>query len=192
MPIPRLMLTLGVLLLAVTPPAIAQEAVAPPDSVHAQIRAVLRAFYLNFANQNWDALAAYVLSPKLLERRGAPGELQMVARDRTRRRGSPPAVAAPRTCPSSTSPMIDEAAIRLDGDWADVSCPVVTGLHRGWMSLACCTSSNGGDSSTLISSRVPRRLNRLSGEGWLVAHRQNVSTSNHLCGENVRQDVDRP
>src|SRR5947207_6164424 len=114
MPSPRLTLILGVLLLAVTPPAIAQEVVAPPDSARAQVRAVLRAFYLNLANQNWDALAAYVLSPKLLERRGGPGELRMVARDRTRRRGSPPALAAPRTCPSSASPMIDEAAIRLD------------------------------------------------------------------------------
>jgi hypothetical protein len=120
-----------VLLLAVTPPAIAQEVAAPPDSARAQIRAVLRAFYLNLASQNWDALAAYVLSPKLLERRGAPGELQMVARDRTRRRGSPPALAAPRTCPSSASPMIDEAAIRLDGDWADVSVPRCSGPAPG-------------------------------------------------------------
>ena len=69
---PRLVLTLGVLLLTVTPPAIAQEVAAPPDSAHAQIRSVLRAFYLNLANQNWDALAAYVLSPKLLERRVLP------------------------------------------------------------------------------------------------------------------------
>jgi hypothetical protein len=125
------MLTLGVLLLALTPPAIAQEVAAPPDSARAQIRAVLRAFYLNLANQNWDALAAYVLSPKLLERRGGPGELQMVARDRTRRRGSPPALAAPRTCPSSASPMIDEAAIRLDGDWAEVSVPRCSGPAPG-------------------------------------------------------------
>jgi len=131
MPSPRLMLTLGVLLLALTPPAIAQEVAAPPDSARAQIRAVLRAFYLNLANQNWDALAAYVLSPKLLERRGGPGELQMVARDRTRRRGSPPALAAPRTCPSSASPMIDEAAIRLDGDWAEVSVPRCSGPAPG-------------------------------------------------------------
>jgi len=131
MPSPRLTLILGVLLLAVTPPAIAQEVVAPPDSARAQVRAVLRAFYLNLANQNWDALAAYVLSPKLLERRGGPGELRMVARDRTRRRGSPPALAAPRTCPSSASPMIDEAAIRLDGDWADVSVPRCSGPAPG-------------------------------------------------------------
>jgi hypothetical protein len=128
---PRLLLTLGVLLMAVAPPATAQESTIAPDSARAQIRAVLRAFYHNLSNQNWDALAAYVLSPKLLERRGAPGDLQMVTRDRTRSRGSPPALAAPRACPSSVSPMIDEAAIRLDGDWAEVSVPRCSGPSPG-------------------------------------------------------------
>ena len=128
---PRLMLRLGVLLMAVAPPATAQESTIVPDSARAEIRVVLRAFYLNLANQNWDALAAYVLSPKLLERRGAPGDHQVIARDRTRGRGTPPALAAPRSCPSSTSPMIGEAAIRLDGDWAEVSVPRCSGLSPG-------------------------------------------------------------
>ena len=127
----RLMLALGVLLMAAAPPATAQETTIAPDSARAQIGAVLRAFYLNLANRNWDALAAYVLSPKLLERRGAPGERQMVARDRTRVRASPPAPAAPGTCPSSASPMIDEAAIRLDGDWAEVSVARCSGPSPG-------------------------------------------------------------
>jgi hypothetical protein len=131
MPSPRLMLTVGVLLMAVAPPATAQETTIAPDSAHAQIRAVLRVFYLNLANQNWDALAAYVLSPKLLERRGAPGDRQMVVRDRTRVRGSPPALAAPQTCPSSASPMIGEAAIRLDADWAEVAVPRCNGTSPG-------------------------------------------------------------
>jgi hypothetical protein len=127
---PRLTLILGLLLMAAPPPATAQGTIAP-DSARAQIRPVLRAFYLNLANQNWDALAAYVLSPKLLERRGAPGDIQMVARDRKRGRGSSAAVAAPRTCPSSASPMIDEAVIRLDGDWAEVSVPRCSGPSPG-------------------------------------------------------------
>jgi hypothetical protein len=118
---PPLVLALAVLLTTLPPRAAAQNMSVAPDSARAEIRAVLRAFYLNLANQNWDALAAYVLSPKLLERRGAPGNLQMVERDRARGRGSPPALDAPRHCPSSASPMIDEAAIRLDGDWAEVS-----------------------------------------------------------------------
>jgi hypothetical protein len=128
---PRVMLTLGVLLLGVAPASAAQGTAVEQDSARAQIHAVLRAFYLNLANQNWDALAAYVLSPKLLERRGRPGDLQMVARDRTRGRGTPPALAAPHTCPSSASPMITEAGIRLDGDWAEVSVPRCSGPSPG-------------------------------------------------------------
>jgi hypothetical protein len=128
---PRVILTLGVLLLAVAPAAAAQGTAIEQDSARAQIQAVLRAFYLNLANQNWDALAAYVLSPKLLERRGHPGDLQMVARDRKRGRGTPPALAAPDTCPSSASPMITQASIRLDGDWAEVSVPRCSGPSPG-------------------------------------------------------------
>jgi hypothetical protein len=92
---------------------------------------VLRAFYLNLENKNWEALSAYVLSPKLLERRGAPGDLQMVARDRGRGRGSSHAAAAPVPCPSSTPAAVEEAAIRLDGDWAEVSVPRCSGTSGG-------------------------------------------------------------
>jgi hypothetical protein len=124
-------LATGVLLMALALPATAQRAAIQPDSAHAQIRAVLRAFYLNLESQNWGALSAYVLSPKLLERRGAPGDLQREARDRARVRGSSHAAAAPMTCPSSTSPMVDEAAIRLDRDWAEVSVPRCSGAGVG-------------------------------------------------------------
>jgi hypothetical protein len=129
MPTPRLALTCA--LVRAATPVRAQSSASPPDSAQAQIRSVLRAFYLNYASRNWDALAAYVLSPKLLERRGAPEDVQLVARDRTRRRGTPAAVAAPRSCPSSASPMVDDAAIGLDGDWADVSVPRCSGPSAG-------------------------------------------------------------
>ena len=102
-----------------------------PDSAQAQIRAVLRAFYLHLENQNWDALSPYVLSPKLLERRGGPGDVQMVTKDRTRGRGSSHAASTPTTCPSKPSALIDEAAIRLDGDWAEVSVPRCSGSSAG-------------------------------------------------------------
>ena len=124
-------LALGLWLTAVASPALAQGAPIAPDSASTQIRSVLRAFYLNLASQNWDALAAYVLSPKLLERRGGPADLQMVARDRTRARSSPAAVAAPTACPSIASPMVDGAAIRIDGDWADVWVPRCDGRSSG-------------------------------------------------------------
>jgi hypothetical protein len=54
--------------------AAAQEVVIPPDSAQTQIRAVLRAFYLHLENKSWEGLSPYVLSPKLLERRGGPGD----------------------------------------------------------------------------------------------------------------------
>jgi hypothetical protein len=113
-------------------PAAAQRAAIQPDSAQAQIRTVLRGFYSNLESRNWDALAAYVLSPKLLERRGAGGDSQLVARDRTRTRASSRVAAAPVTCPSSGSaPMIDQADIQLDGDWAEVSVPRCRGGSAG-------------------------------------------------------------
>jgi hypothetical protein len=119
------------LLMALSQPATAQGAGIQPDSARAQIRAVLRAFYLHLENQNWEALSAYVLSPKLLERRGAPGDLQLVAGDRARGRGSSHKAAAPMNCPSLSSPQVDEATIRLDGDWAAVSVPRCRGATPG-------------------------------------------------------------
>lgn len=109
----------------------AQEAVTQPDSAQSQIRAVLRAFYLHLENQNWEALSPYVLSPKLLERRGGPEDVQMVIRDRARSRGAPHAASRPRTCPAKPSASIDEAVIRLDGDWAEVSVPRCSGATAG-------------------------------------------------------------
>ena len=67
-------------LMALALPAAGQRAAIQPDSAQAQIRTVLRGFYSNLESRNWDALAAYVLSPKLLERRGAAGDSQVVAR----------------------------------------------------------------------------------------------------------------
>jgi hypothetical protein len=126
----RLGLSLGLLSMATASPALAQDTPVASDSARAQIRLVLRAFYLNLANRNWDALASYVLSPKLLERRGAPGNARMVARDRTRSRGASSAAPLP-VCPSSASPGIDAAAIAIDGDWADVSVPRCSGRSPG-------------------------------------------------------------
>jgi len=123
-------LTLTLLLMATASSLSAQERIIT-DSAHAEILPVLRAFYLNYASQNWDALAAYVLSPKLLERRGTPKDLELVRRDRTRARAAGPEVALPRECPSGASPMLADAVIRVDGDWADVSVPRCDGLSPG-------------------------------------------------------------
>ena len=72
-----------------------------------------------------------MLSPKLLERRGSPDEARMVARDRTRARATEAIVAPPATCPIDASPLLDQAVVRLDGDWADVSVPRCSGTVPG-------------------------------------------------------------
>ncbi len=128
---PRLTLILGLLLSTAVPPAAAQTPTIAPDSAPAQIRLVLRAFYLNLAAGNWDALAAYVLSPKLLERRGGPRDHALVARDRTRTRRGGASAEAPRACPASASPTVDDAVIQVDGDWADVAVPRCSGTSPG-------------------------------------------------------------
>lgn len=127
----RSILATGLLLMVLVQSAAAQRSDLQPDSARAQIRSVLRAFYLNLQHQNWEALAGYVLSPKLLERRGDPGDVEMAVRDRIRGRASSHAAAASRPCPASTSSMVDEAAIQIDGDWAEVSVPRCSGSSSG-------------------------------------------------------------
>lgn len=51
----RLMPTVALLVLVLTRSAAAQQAAPPPDSARAELRSVLRAFYSNYASQNWDA-----------------------------------------------------------------------------------------------------------------------------------------
>ncbi len=131
MPTLRRALATGLLLMALTQSATAQRAGVQRDSARAEIRAVLRAFYLHLENRNWEALSAYVLSPKLLERRGAPDDLQRVGRDRARGRGSSHAAAGPMSCPRGSSPRVDAAVIGLDGDWAEVSVPRCSGATPG-------------------------------------------------------------
>ena len=127
----RVLLTAGVFLLTLGRAAVGQESAISPDTARAQIRSVLRAYYMHFENRNWGALSPYVLSPKLLERRGAPGQVETVARDRTRGRGASHAASAPRTCPAKPSASVDEATIQVDGDWAEVSVPRCSGAAAG-------------------------------------------------------------
>jgi hypothetical protein len=129
--------TVAWLALALSHPAAGQQpsspahSTVPADSARAEIRAVLRAFYSNLESRNWDALASYVLSPKLLERRGGPRDLQAVARDRTRSRGWSHPATRPVACPTSASTVADSADIRVDGDWADVSATRCSGTVAG-------------------------------------------------------------
>ncbi len=130
--LPRRWKTFVLLLSAATSTLAAQEVSATPDSsVRSDLQTVLRAFYHNLETQNWDALASYVLSPKLMERRGVPADSQLVQRDRTRSRSLEHAIQPPVHCPVPTADLLDDAVIRIDGDWADVSVPRCSGTVGG-------------------------------------------------------------
>ena len=101
------------------------------EAIFALKLSLVTSFWATIFNVIFGIFAAYVLSPKLLERRGVAGDVETVARDRTRTRASSRVAAAPVTCPSSSSPMIDQAAIQLDGDWAEVSVPRCSGGSAG-------------------------------------------------------------
>ncbi|HEV8454240.1 MAG TPA: hypothetical protein VGQ24_05090 [Gemmatimonadales bacterium] len=111
------------MLMAFAVPATAQRAVVQQDSAEAQLRGVLRAFYFNLAHHDWEAIAADVLSAKVVASRSAPSGIQTAPRDRARAPRSSGSANEPVACSSSTSAGVDEAAIHLDGEWAGVSIP---------------------------------------------------------------------
>jgi hypothetical protein len=117
----RIAVTAAGMLMALAFPATAQRAAVQQDSAEAQLRGVLRSFYFNLAHQDWEAIAADVLSAKVVASRPAPASLQMANRDRARtgRVGGP--AGEPVACSSSSSAVVDGAAIYVDGDWAGVS-----------------------------------------------------------------------
>jgi len=103
--------------------ALARPAAAQQDAADAQLRSVLRAFYFNLAHHDWEAIAADVLSAKVLASRPAPASLRSATRDRAGTDPSPDSADAFMTCSSNTIAIVDKAAIQRDGDWAGVSIP---------------------------------------------------------------------
>jgi hypothetical protein len=111
------------MLMAFAVPATAQRAVLQQDSPEAQLRGVLRAFYFNLAHHDWEAIAADVLSAKVMASRPAPASIQTAIRDRAPAKRSSGSADEPAACSSNTSALVGEAAIQLDGNWAGVSIP---------------------------------------------------------------------
>ena len=109
-------------LLTSTVPGIGQQSPALPDSARAQIHTTLRAFYFNLAHHDWEALTAGILAAKVVAHRPAPAALVAAAASPSREvRVSGSNHRA--TCLSSATPMVDQAVMLLDGDWAEVSVP---------------------------------------------------------------------
>ena len=115
MPSYRALLPLLALSFAAPVSAPAQASSAQVDSTRARIQTTLRAFYFNLAHQDWEALTADVLPAKVVAHRPAPEALVAAA-------ALPGRDAAPLEC-STTGAAVDQAAITLEGDWAEVSVP---------------------------------------------------------------------
>ncbi len=105
--------------------ATAQQRGANTDSTHAQLRTTLRAFYFNLAHRDWEALAADVLSAKVVAHRPAPEALLELAARPTPEAGAGPARASDSSaqCSPDTPALIDQAVFTLDGDWVEASVP---------------------------------------------------------------------
>jgi hypothetical protein len=123
MSIRRIAVAAAVMLLTLALPATAQRTTDQQDSAEAQLRSVLRSFYFNLAHHDWEAIAADILSAKVMASRPAPASIQTVTRDRARPQRSAGSADGPVACSLSTSAVVDEATIQLDGDWAGVSIP---------------------------------------------------------------------
>jgi hypothetical protein len=106
------------MLMALALPAAGQQAAAAQDSIEAQLRPVLRAFYFNLAHHDWEAIAADVLSAKVLASRPVP-EGMLGSTDK------------PVTCSPTIAAAVDEAVIQRDGEWAAVSIPRCDGASAG-------------------------------------------------------------
>lgn len=111
--------------------ATAQQAAGLPDSVRAEIHTTLRAFYFNLAHQDWEAVSADILPAKVVAHRPAPDAFVLAATAPARSSGHSPAADDPVACPAKGTIFVDQAAIAVDGDWAEVSVPRCVGSATG-------------------------------------------------------------
>jgi hypothetical protein len=116
MSIRRTATLLAAMLTTATIPLAAQHPTAQLDSARAQIHTTLRAFYFNLAHRDWEALAADILSAKVMASHPAPASLLELERH-------PVPAEGVGDCSSGAASRIEKATITLDGDWAEASVP---------------------------------------------------------------------
>jgi|GEM_PF-1448166 len=102
------LLTVGLTMLASR--SIAAQHWATGDSSQAQIRQTLRAFYFNLAHGDWEALTADILAAKIVAHRSPPAAKLSLSPD-------------PPVCANRNGPQVDQAAMALAEDWAEVFVP---------------------------------------------------------------------
>ena len=116
----KILFGLALLLGRVTATATAQQSSLQLDSAQAQIHTSLRSFYFNLAHRDWEALTADILAAKVVAHRSPP---KAFARAASQVGGSSSAAPQRNACSSNAAPLVDDAIITLDGDWAKVSVP---------------------------------------------------------------------
>ena len=102
------------LLFASAVPAAAQHAAAEADSVTAELRTELRAFYFNLARRDWEALAAEILSAKVMASHPAPAALLAIEASQSDTTGE---------CSTDAAGRVERARIVRVGDWAAALVP---------------------------------------------------------------------
>ena len=117
------LLTVGLTMVAAR--SITAQELPAGDSMQTQIRQTLRAFYFNLAHANWEALTADILAAKVVAHRSPPAAMLTLGVD-------------PPVCSGRNGPQVDQAAMALADDWAEVFVP------------RCGTALAGGDEFRMI------------------------------------------
>jgi hypothetical protein len=124
MMIGRIAFALAAMLSASAIPAAAQHPTLQADSVRAQIRTTLRAFYFNLAHRDWEALAAEILSAKVMASHPMPESLMAIADNAAEADG-------PEHCSTDAASRVERASVTLDGHWARALVPHCPPAVRG-------------------------------------------------------------
>jgi hypothetical protein len=111
-----LAVALAAILMALAVPAAAQQPALQVDSARTQIRTTLRSFYFNLAHRDWEALAADILSAKVMASHPVPVSLLSPEGHGTR-------AEQPDGCRSDATARVEHATITVDGDWARAAVP---------------------------------------------------------------------
>jgi hypothetical protein len=90
--------------------SIAAQHLPTGDSAQAQIRQTLRAFYFHLAHGDWEALTADILAAKVVAHRSPPTAKLSLNADTP-------------VCTNQSGPQVDQAAMVLVEDWAEVFVP---------------------------------------------------------------------
>jgi hypothetical protein len=115
----RTFIALAVAVIGWPVPAAAQQSAHQADSAYTQIRTTLRSFYFNLAHRDWEALAADILSAKVIASHPPPVSL-LLPKDLATR------ADRPEDCPCEAAARVERANITLDpldGDWARAAVP---------------------------------------------------------------------